>query len=118
MTRRGFFKWLGIGGLLAAGGTFAVRRANAGNPYYSGPAASNFDGRTFFNPGGAEPRGFGGLGGLHRAGVFATGKAAHDGDGQGGLQRQHRRRHAHRPRSVLFRISDQFGDVVVGGLGG
>jgi L-ascorbate metabolism protein UlaG (beta-lactamase superfamily) len=50
---------LGIGGLLAAaGGTFAVRRANAGNPYYSGPVTSNFDGRTFFNPGGAEPRGF------------------------------------------------------------
>ncbi|MBO6639696.1 MAG: MBL fold metallo-hydrolase [Roseitalea sp.] len=58
MTRRGFFRWLGIGGLLAAGGAFAVRRANAGNPYYSGPAASNFDGRTFFNPGGDEPRGF------------------------------------------------------------
>lgn len=30
----------------------------AGNRYYSGPASDHFDGRTFFNPGGEEPRGF------------------------------------------------------------
>lgn len=59
MNRRLFLSLAGLGGLVAlGGGLFAARRARAGNPYYSGPPAENFDGTQFFNPGGAEPRGF------------------------------------------------------------
>ena len=35
-----------------------MRQAQAGNRYYSGPVSDHFDGTTFFNPGGEEPRGF------------------------------------------------------------
>jgi L-ascorbate metabolism protein UlaG (beta-lactamase superfamily) len=31
---------------------------DGGNPYYSGPLADNFDGRTFFNPEGVPPKAF------------------------------------------------------------
>lgn len=50
-------KWLGLGGLAAAAGLGATK-ARAGNPYYNGPVSDHFDGTTFFNPGGEEPRGF------------------------------------------------------------
>ncbi|MBX3531569.1 MAG: MBL fold metallo-hydrolase [Rhizobiaceae bacterium] len=57
MNRRKVLKWLGLGGLVAAGG-FMGTRALAGNRYYQGPVSDHFDGTAFFNPGGVEPRGF------------------------------------------------------------
>jgi L-ascorbate metabolism protein UlaG (beta-lactamase superfamily) len=58
MNRRSFFKWSGFGLVAAALGGFGMREAQAGNRYYSGPISDHFDGQTFFNPGGEEPRGF------------------------------------------------------------
>ncbi len=49
---------LGLGGVAAAAGGFAVSRAQAENAYYSGPDSDHFDGRLFFNPGGKEPGSF------------------------------------------------------------
>lgn len=34
-------------------------RANGANPYYSGDVTDHFDGQTFFNPNGLQPRSFG-----------------------------------------------------------
>ena len=62
MNRRSFFKrsaLLTLGGAFAATGAFALSPAR--NRYYSGPAAHNFDGTRFFNPGGSAPKGFGDL---------------------------------------------------------
>jgi L-ascorbate metabolism protein UlaG (beta-lactamase superfamily) len=58
MNRRSFLKWSGFGLVAAAIGGFGMREAQAGNRYYTGPISGHFDGRTFFNPGGEEPRGF------------------------------------------------------------
>jgi L-ascorbate metabolism protein UlaG (beta-lactamase superfamily) len=37
----------------------ATGRGNGPNPYYSGPPSDHFDGVTFFNPEGSQPKGFG-----------------------------------------------------------
>ena len=58
MNRRTLLSLLGLGGLAAATGGFAVSRAQAQNTYYTGKASDHFDGRLFFNPGGKEPGGF------------------------------------------------------------
>lgn len=59
MTRRKFLKYLSLSGIAAAvGGGSWFASVKPGNTYYSGPAASNFDGRVFFNPKGQEPLGF------------------------------------------------------------
>jgi L-ascorbate metabolism protein UlaG (beta-lactamase superfamily) len=58
MNRRNLMKWLGLGGLTAAGGGVVVSKASAGNRYYSGPTSPHFDGKNFFNPGGRKPSGF------------------------------------------------------------
>ena len=39
--------------------------AKSRNPYYQGPVSDHFDGRRFFNPGGAEPQNFGRLMRMH-----------------------------------------------------
>lgn len=57
MNRRKVLKWLGFGGVVAAGGLVGSR-ALAGNRYYQGPVSDHFDGTAFFNPGGTPPRGF------------------------------------------------------------
>jgi L-ascorbate metabolism protein UlaG (beta-lactamase superfamily) len=51
-------KWLGLGGLAAAGGGAATNQALSGNRYYRGPQSDHFDGTVFFNPGGRPPAGF------------------------------------------------------------
>ena len=61
MKRRTLLTLLGLGGATLATGGYAVKRANAANPYYSGPQSDHFDGRLFFNPEGIEPRSFGDL---------------------------------------------------------
>ena len=61
MKRRTLLTLLGLGGATLATGGYAVKRANAANPYYSGPESDHFDGRVFFNPEGVEPRSFGDL---------------------------------------------------------
>ncbi|MBL0933145.1 MAG: MBL fold metallo-hydrolase [Rhizobiaceae bacterium] len=58
MNRRRMLTWLGLGGLAAMAGGIGIAKAQSGNRYYSGPVSDHFDGRTFFNPGGEEPRGF------------------------------------------------------------
>jgi L-ascorbate metabolism protein UlaG (beta-lactamase superfamily) len=55
MTRRRLIRNFMLGGAAIAAGVFAARRANAGNPYYSGPVSDHFDGTHFFNPGGTLP---------------------------------------------------------------
>ena len=58
MKRRTVLGWLGAGGMAATGGGVAASRANAANPYYTGPETDHFDGRVFFNPDGVAPRSF------------------------------------------------------------
>jgi L-ascorbate metabolism protein UlaG (beta-lactamase superfamily) len=58
MKRRTLLSMLGLGGVAAATGGFAVSRANAGNPYYNGPVSDHFDGKVFFNPDGVAPGSF------------------------------------------------------------
>lgn len=59
MKRRTLLKTLGLGGLAAGAGGFAVAgRASGGNRYYSGPPSDHFDGTHFFNPDGRTPAGF------------------------------------------------------------
>ena len=57
MKRRTVLGWLGLGAA-AAGGGVAASRANASNPYYTGPESDHFDGTFFFNPDGVAPRSF------------------------------------------------------------
>ncbi len=57
MNRRKFFKWSGLAAIAALAGGVTARSAMAGNKYYSGPVSDHFDGTSFFNPGGVEPRG-------------------------------------------------------------
>ncbi len=62
MTRRKFLKRFLLGGaasLIGGGAWFASSKP--ANAYYSGPVSANFNGRTFFNPGGRGPGGLGGL---------------------------------------------------------
>ncbi|WP_168990407.1 MBL fold metallo-hydrolase [Aureimonas flava] len=57
MNRRQILQTLGLaalGGASLAGTGIAM----AANRYYQGPVSDHFDGTRFFNPGGAEPRGF------------------------------------------------------------
>ncbi len=56
MTRRGFFKWLGLGavGIFGSGATFAAWKPS--NFYYKGPKSNHFNGTNFFNPQGIAPR--------------------------------------------------------------
>jgi L-ascorbate metabolism protein UlaG (beta-lactamase superfamily) len=61
MKRRHFLKWTGIGSLALLAGGLATGKAMAANRYYTGPLSDHFDGKTFFNPGGEEPRGLGSL---------------------------------------------------------
>lgn len=56
-TRRGFNRLLATGALLA--GASQRAEAQVGSSYYNGPLSDHFDGRTFFNPGEPEWRGFG-----------------------------------------------------------
>ena len=58
MNRRRFLALAATGGLAAVAGTFSWMRGARANPYYDGPVSDHFDGRTFFNPDGIEPRGF------------------------------------------------------------
>jgi L-ascorbate metabolism protein UlaG (beta-lactamase superfamily) len=58
MNRRRFLRTTAIlGGTAIMGSTRSARA----NPYYEGPASPHYDGQRFFNPGGAEPGGFGDL---------------------------------------------------------
>lgn len=57
MRRRKFLSLAGITGVLGAAAC-AVQRTGPANPYYSGPVTDHFDGTRFFNPGGADPKGF------------------------------------------------------------
>jgi L-ascorbate metabolism protein UlaG (beta-lactamase superfamily) len=59
MNRRGFLSLATLASIAAAGSFLWPSRAQAANRYYSGPPSDHFDGRTFFNPGGVEPGGFG-----------------------------------------------------------
>jgi len=56
LKRRQFIKWVGgsLASFVGAGSAFAAWRPS--NFYYNGPKAFNFDGFTFFNPGGIKPR--------------------------------------------------------------
>jgi len=56
MTRRGLFKWLGVGAVSIFGGGAAFSAWKPGNFYYDGPVSDHFDGTHFFNPGGRKPR--------------------------------------------------------------
>jgi len=59
MKRRRFLKiasLLGLGSAAAATGAVAVERQR--NAYYTGPKSDHFNGVTFFNPNGQEPKGF------------------------------------------------------------
>jgi L-ascorbate metabolism protein UlaG (beta-lactamase superfamily) len=51
-------KWIGLGGVAAAGGGAASSGVRAGSRYYSGPPSDHFDGTIFFNPQGRPPAGF------------------------------------------------------------
>lgn len=57
MKRRQFLQLGALGGLLSIGAC-ATMPWGRGNPYYSGPVSSHFDGKRFFNPGGTPPNGF------------------------------------------------------------
>ncbi len=59
ISRRKFLKLFGLGtlGTLFTSGIW-FSRAHADNIYYSGPPSDHFDGRTFFNPRGVQPRSF------------------------------------------------------------
>ena len=57
MNRRHFLTLLATGGMATLAGTFTWMRGARANPYYDGPVSDHFDGRTFFNPDGVEPRG-------------------------------------------------------------
>ena len=62
MNRRKFLKL----GLLATAATFlgggvSTAISKTRNIYYRGPRTDHFDGVKFFNPGGANPKGLGGL---------------------------------------------------------
>jgi L-ascorbate metabolism protein UlaG (beta-lactamase superfamily) len=62
MKRRQLLPGLGKTLGLAALPTLLAACATAGssdNPYYRGPVSDHFDGRTFFNPDGASPKGLG-----------------------------------------------------------
>jgi L-ascorbate metabolism protein UlaG (beta-lactamase superfamily) len=62
MTNRRRF--LSLGAIGSALGVAACAVQGAGSPanaYYQGPVSDHFDGTRFFNPEGAEPRGFGDL---------------------------------------------------------
>ncbi len=60
LTRRRLIKYVMSTGAAAAGGAtlFVPRKANA---YYTGPVSDHFNGTTFFNPGGRDPKGLGRL---------------------------------------------------------
>jgi L-ascorbate metabolism protein UlaG (beta-lactamase superfamily) len=58
MNRRRFFASLAAAAAAFAGGGLVARRARAANRYYQGPVSGHFNGRIFFNPGGAPPRQF------------------------------------------------------------
>lgn len=47
----------GIAGMLGLGALGTGLFSRAANAYYQGPVSDHFDGVTFFNPGGREPRG-------------------------------------------------------------
>ncbi|MBX9464995.1 MAG: MBL fold metallo-hydrolase [Aquamicrobium sp.] len=58
MNRRRLMKWIGLGGIAAAGTGAAVAGNRPGSRYYSGPRSDHFDGTVFFNPQGKAPAGF------------------------------------------------------------
>lgn len=58
MTRRGFFKWFGLGALGLFGGGASYASYDPRNSYYTGPTSDHFDGEVFYNPGGIPPRKF------------------------------------------------------------
>ncbi|WP_322990302.1 MBL fold metallo-hydrolase [Hoeflea sp.] len=59
MNRRSFLKFTALAGFfgIGASGT-AMALARSSNRYHSGPVSDHFDGVRFFNPDGAEPKGF------------------------------------------------------------
>ena len=58
MNKRTLLKLLALGGTASLGGGVAAGKVHAAGPYYEGPVSDHFDGKVFFNPGGAEPNGF------------------------------------------------------------
>lgn len=58
MKRRQLIQTLGFA-TLPAFLTACATTGSSENRYYQGPVSDHFDGRTFFNPGGTNPKGFG-----------------------------------------------------------
>lgn len=61
MDRRKLLKGLGLLAIPTLLATCATALGGGGNRYYQGPPSDHFDGHTFFNPDGEQPKGFGDL---------------------------------------------------------